>query len=77
MTNFESFKMKNVQRKHWSVPSSWGMAEVMHSVLLNATKTTFAYVAYISIFVDEVMTIRKTQCLSIHFYVVHVWILVA
>jgi hypothetical protein len=38
-------KVKNVQRKHWSDPSSWGMAEAMHSVLLDATKAAFAYFA--------------------------------
>ncbi len=78
MTNFEGFKIlfqmlikvKNVQRKHWNDPFSWGMVEVMHSVLLNATKATFAYVAYINNSVDEVMTIENSKCLSIHLYVV-------
>jgi hypothetical protein len=63
-------KVKNVQRKHWSDPSSWGMVEVMHNVLLDATKAAFAYVAYINIFVDEVMTFENIQCLSIHLYVI-------
>ncbi len=67
------FKVKNVGTKHWSDLSSWGMAEVMHSVLLDVTKATFTYVAYIGIFVNEVMTINYIQWLSIHLYVVQAW----
>jgi len=63
-------KLKNVGRKHWSDSSSWGMGEVMHSVLLDVTKDAFTSVAYIDIFIDEVMTINNTYWLSIHLYVV-------
>jgi hypothetical protein len=45
MTNFEGFKalyqmlsMSNVSKKHRSNSSSWGIAKIMHGVLLNATK---------------------------------------
>jgi hypothetical protein len=45
MTNFESFKalyqmlsMNNVSKKHWSNSSNWGIAKIMHGVLLNVTK---------------------------------------
>jgi hypothetical protein len=67
-------KVKNVQRKHWNDPFNWGMVEDMHSVLLDATKATFAYVAYINISVYEVMTIENSKCLSIHLYVVQAYI---
>jgi hypothetical protein len=80
MTNFESFKilfqmlkMKNVGRKHWNDSSSWGMVEVMHSVLLNVTKATFPSIAYTSISTNEVKTINNTQWLSIHLYVGQAW----
>jgi hypothetical protein len=53
-------KMKNVGKKHCIDSSSWGMAEIMHSVLLNATKTTFALVAYIGIFANKIMTVDNT-----------------
>jgi len=62
--------MKNVGKKHCIDSSGWGMAEIMQSVLLDATKTTFASIAYISISTDKVMTIDNTQWFSIHFYVV-------
>jgi len=44
------------------------MVEVMHNVLLDATKAIFAFVAYIGISTNEVMTINNTQWLSIHLY---------
>jgi hypothetical protein len=66
-------KVKNVGKKHWSDSSGWGMVEVMHSVLLNATKTTFTLVAYTNISIDEIKTINSMQWLSIHLYVVQAW----
>ncbi len=36
------------------------MGEVMHSVLLDVTKDAFTSIAYIGIFIDEVMTINNT-----------------
>lgn len=45
----------------------------MHSVLLDVTKDAFTSIAYIGIFIDEVMTINNTQWLSIHLYVVQAW----
>jgi hypothetical protein len=36
------------------------MGEVMHIVLLDVTKDAFTSVAYIGIFIDEVMTINNT-----------------
>jgi hypothetical protein len=44
------------------------MVEVMHGVLLDATKVTFAYVVYIDISIYEVTTINNIQWLSIHLY---------
>jgi hypothetical protein len=38
-----------------------------------ATKVAFAFVIYIDIFINEVMTIDNIQWLSIHLYVVHTW----
>ncbi len=43
------------------------MVEVMHNVLLDATKTTFAYAPYIGISIYEII-INNTQWLSIHLY---------
>jgi hypothetical protein len=44
MIDFEGFKtlyqmlsMNNISKKHWSNLSSWGIAKIMHDVLLNAT----------------------------------------
>jgi hypothetical protein len=67
------FKVKNVGRKHWIDLSNWGMAEVMHSVLLDVTKVAFTSVAYIGFFANEVMTINNTYWLSIPLYVVQAW----
>ncbi len=39
-------------------------------MLLNATKTTFASIAYIGISTDKVITIDNTQWFAIRFYVV-------
>ncbi len=52
-------KLKNVGRKHWIDSFSWGMGEVMHSVLLDVTKDAFTFVAYLGIFIDEVMKINN------------------
>jgi hypothetical protein len=45
MTDFEGFKtlyqmlsMNNVSKKHWSNSSSWGIAKIMHGVLLDLTE---------------------------------------
>jgi hypothetical protein len=54
-------KMKNARKKHCIDSCSWGMAKIMHSVLLDATETAFAPFVYIRIFVDKVMTIDNTQ----------------
>jgi hypothetical protein len=40
---FQMLKVKNVGRKHWNDSFARGMVEVMHNVLLNATKATFAF----------------------------------
>jgi hypothetical protein len=42
------------------------MAEIMHVILLEATKTTFVVAPFIVINVDEVTMIDNTQWLSIH-----------
>ncbi len=62
--------MKNARKKHCIDSCSWGMAKIMHSVLLDATETAFAPFVYIRIFVDKVMTIDNTQWFWVHFYVV-------
>jgi len=49
------------------------MVKVMHGVLLNVTKTTFASTTYTNISANEVKTINSTQWLSIHLYVVQAW----
>jgi hypothetical protein len=49
------------------------MIEVMHIVLLEATKATFPVAPFIAINADEVTTIDNTQWLLIHFYVVQKW----
>jgi hypothetical protein len=67
--------MKNLSRIHWFDTLGWGMEEVMHVMLMEATKeivpkTTFYYANFIVTNVDEVMTIYHTQWLSLHFYMV-------
>jgi len=49
------------------------MVEVMHVVLLEATKATFVDAPFIAVNVDEITTIDNTQWLSIHLYVVQKW----
>ncbi len=44
----------------------------MHGILLDSTKT-FVVASFIVVYVDEVMTIDKTQWLFIHLYVVQLW----
>ncbi len=67
---FQLLKVKSVSKKHWFDTSGWGMAEVMHVVLLEATKATFDVALFIAVNVDEVTMIDNTQWLSIHLYVV-------
>jgi hypothetical protein len=70
---FQMLKVKYVFKRNWSKISSWGMVEVMHEVLLEATKATFAFAKYIDVNVDEATTTNNTQWLSIHLYVVQGW----
>jgi hypothetical protein len=49
------------------------MVEVMHKVLLEATKAAFVVVSFIVVTIDEVTIIDNTQWLSIHLYVVQQW----
>jgi hypothetical protein len=49
------------------------MVEVMHELLLEATKTTFFFATFIVININEVITINNTQWLSIHLYAVQDW----
>jgi hypothetical protein len=44
------------------------MVHVMHNVLLDVTKATFAYATYIGISIYEVTTINNIQWLSMHLY---------
>jgi len=46
------------------------MVEVMHKVLLEATKATFVAASFIAVTIDEVTIIDKTQWLLIHLYMV-------
>jgi hypothetical protein len=49
------------------------MVEVMHGVLLEATKTTFVVTSFITISANEVTTIDNNKWLSIHLYVMQNW----
>jgi hypothetical protein len=46
------------------------MVEIMHSLLLDVTKVTFATIAFLAIRANEVTSINNTQWCSIHLYVV-------
>jgi len=67
---FQLLKVKSVSRKPWFDTLGWGMVEVMHIILLEATKLAFVVAPFIVISVYEVTTIDNTQWLSIHLYVV-------
>jgi hypothetical protein len=49
------------------------MVEVMHVVLLEATKIIFVDAPFIVVSADEITMINNTQWLSIHLYVVQKW----
>jgi hypothetical protein len=77
MIDFESFKVlfqmstaKNVGKKHQTGCSGWSIIDIMHNVLLDVTKVTFASATFIGIFANKVMTIDYIQQLSIHLFVV-------
>ncbi len=53
------------------------MVEIMHYLLLNVTKVTFATIAFITISANEVTSIKNTQWCSIHLYVVQNWTKIA
>jgi hypothetical protein len=72
-SSFHMLKVKYVSWKHWSDSLSWGMVEVMHDVLLKATKAAFARANFIVVSADEVTTINNTQWLSIQLYMVQGW----
>jgi hypothetical protein len=67
---FQLLKVKSVFRKQWIDKFGWGMAKVMHKVLLEAIETTFTIASFIIISANEVIAIDNTQWLSIHLYVV-------
>jgi hypothetical protein len=46
------------------------MVEIMHKVLLEATKVAFVVASFIMVTANEVTIIDKTQWLLIHLYVV-------
>jgi len=80
MTNYESLrdlsqllKVKFVFQKHWIDWFGWGMAEVMHKVLLEAINVTFIAASFIMVNVDEVTAINNTQWLLIHLHMVEQW----
>jgi hypothetical protein len=54
---FQMLKVKYVFRRNWSDFSSWDMVEIMHKVLLEATKAIFAFANFIDVYVDEAITI--------------------
>jgi hypothetical protein len=66
-------KVKFVSCKHWSSSLSWGMAKMMHDVLLEATKVAFVHANFIVVSTDEIITIDNKQWLSIHLYMVQCW----
>jgi hypothetical protein len=49
------------------------MVEVMHNMLLKATKVAFVRANFIVVNENEVTTIDNTQWLSIHLYMVQAW----
>jgi hypothetical protein len=49
------------------------MVEVMHNMLLKATKVAFVPANFIVVNSNEVTTIDNTQWLSIHLYMVKAW----
>jgi hypothetical protein len=67
---FHLLKVKSVSKKHWFDTLGWGMAKVMHIVLLEATKVAFVVALFIAVSANEVTMIDNTQWLSIHLYVV-------
>jgi hypothetical protein len=66
MIDFQGFKalykmfVDNVSKKHWFASSNWGIAKIMHDVLLELTKLAFASIAFINIFANEVTPIDYT-----------------
>jgi hypothetical protein len=49
------------------------VVEVMHKVLLEATKAAFATTSFITVNANEVTIIDNIQWLSIHLYMVQQW----
>jgi hypothetical protein len=70
---FKFLKVENCPRKHWSDSTGWTMVEVMHNVVLRATKVVVQKSPFISISCDEVTTIKNQSWLSIHVYVIKEW----
>jgi hypothetical protein len=58
--SFPMLKVKYVFKRNWSIFLGWGMVEVVHKVLLEATKATFAYVNFIDVSADEATTTNNT-----------------
>jgi hypothetical protein len=52
--------VNNASTKHWFASSSWGIAKIMHGVVLEATKLAFASIAFINNSANEVTTIDNT-----------------
>jgi hypothetical protein len=57
---FYLLKVKNVPKKHWSNTSRSWMENIMHVILLVATKTTCVDAPFIPINVNEITMIDNT-----------------
>jgi hypothetical protein len=59
--------------KHWSDCVSLEIVKVLHHVVLTANKEAIMASSFLSIFVDEMITIDNQSWIFVHWYVVVGW----
>ncbi len=70
---FEFLKVPNNPFKHLSDCASLEIVEVLHHVVLIATKEAIMASSFLSVFVGEVITINNQSWIFVHCYVVVGW----
>jgi hypothetical protein len=56
---FSILKIKNNHKKHWANGSGWGLAKVMHDVVLASIRVNVQVANYFSVSANEVTTLDK------------------
>jgi hypothetical protein len=71
---FEFLAVPKNNKKHWSDTFSWTMSKFMCQAVMKVIRVTIQASHYIVLHCDEVSIIHNQSWLSIHYYVVQIWV---